>query len=156
MLYNGEIHQALMRTIHLTPPLHAVILAGALALATVPAYGKDELKPFTTDGCSDFPNGTLKQKNLWLHCCIEHDKKYWAGGTYDERLQADRDLRACVAGVGEPAIAALMLAGVRVGGSPSLNTPFRWGYGWPYGRGYKALTPEEKEQARKLLLQYGG
>jgi hypothetical protein len=141
-----------MKTIH----TGALLLALACPLAATPAQAEDKLNPFTTDGCSDFPNGTLKQRHLWLHCCIAHDKKYWAGGTAEERMQADRDLRACVAAVGEPAIATLMLAGVRVGGSPYWPTTFRWGYGWPYGRGYKALTPEEKERARKLLEQYGG
>ncbi len=150
-----ETIEPLMRTIHYTTPLHAALLAAALVLAAGPARAQDQLKPFTTDGCSEFPNGTPRQKDLWLKCCITHDKKYWAGGTYDERLQADRELRSCVAAVGEPAIAALMLAGVRVGGSPSLNTSFRWGYGWPFGRGYQALTPEEKDQTRKLLEQYG-
>ena len=118
-----------------------------------PARAEEKLQPFTTDGCSQFPNGTLKQQDLWLKFCIAHDRKYWAGGTYDERLTADRELRECVASVGEPAIAALMLAGVRVGGSPSWPTHFRWGYGWPYARGYRALTPEEREQARKMLEQ---
>ena len=138
-----------MKTIHIA----AHLIALSCLLAALPACAQDKLSPFTTDGCSDFPNGTLKQQDLWLRCCIAHDKKYWAGGTYGERLQADRELRDCVAAVGEPAIAALMLAGVRVGGSPYWHTPFRWGYGWPYGRSYQALTPEEKEQARKLLEQ---
>lgn len=131
----------------------AVLDTGASAPSATPSALT--LKPFTTDGCSDFPNGTLKQKNLWLACCTAHDKKYWAGGTYQERKLADRELKECVAAVGKPAIAQLMLAGVRVGGSPWWHTPFRWGYGWPYGRGYKALTPEEKEQAHILLQQYG-
>lgn len=145
-----------MKTIHIAAHLPPAFLLAIILLLPGPARAEEQLKPFTTDGCSEFPNGTLKQKDLWLKCCTAHDKKYWAGGTHDERLQADRELQACVASVGEPAIAALMLAGVRVGGSPSLNTPFRWGYGWPYGRGYQALTPEEKEQVRKLLEQFGG
>jgi hypothetical protein len=48
----------------------------------------------------------------------------------DGRLvDADNRLKECVAGVGEPAIAQLMMAGVRVGGTPYLPTEFRWGYG---------------------------
>lgn len=43
-----------------------------------------------------------------------------------------------------------MLAGVRVGGTPYLPTMFRWGYGWPYPRGYKALTDEERQQIEAL------
>jgi hypothetical protein len=45
----------------------------------------------------------------------------------------------------------LMLQGVRAGGSPSLRTPFRWGYGWPFGRGYQALTKEELAQVKQQL-----
>ena len=109
------------------------------------------LKPFTTDGCSEFPDGTQSHKTLWLSCCTEHDKAYWQGGTYDQRLQADKALRRCVASLGEPGIAAVMLAGVRVGGSPYWPTRFRWGYGWPWPRGYGALMAEEQEQVRQML-----
>jgi hypothetical protein len=117
--------------------------------------GPKNLKAFVTDGCSDFPEGTARHKNLWRKCCIAHDLKYWAGGTYDERLQADIELRACVKSVGEPAIAELMLAGVRVGGSPWWPSSFRWGYGWPYTHGYRALTPEEKELVREKKARQG-
>lgn len=109
-----------------------------------------ELRPFTSDGCSSFPNGTLQQKSLWLQCCVEHDKAYWKGGTYRDRINADQALRQCVAAVGEPEVAQLMLAGVRVGGSPYFPTTFRWGYGWPYPKGYGALTDEERKQVDAL------
>ena len=111
----------------------------------------DDPKPFTSDGCSSFPNGTTKQNDLWLACCIVHDKAYWAGGTYEERLAADRELRTCVEAVGEPEIGKLMMDGVRVGGTPYLPTRFRWGFGWPYPRGYKKLTEEERRQVEKIL-----
>ena len=108
-------------------------------------YG-DELKPFTTDGCSAFPQGTMAQNELWLNCCIAHDKTYWKGGTYAEREQADAELESCVAKVGEPQIAAVMLLGVRVGGAPYWPTRFRWGYGWSWPRFYGPLTPDELAQ----------
>jgi len=114
--------------------------------------GTQAIKPFTTDGCSDFPDGTLAHKSLWLKCCTVHDQKYWAGGGYDDRLSADLDLRACVSSVGEPVIAGLMLAGVRVGGSPWWPTSYRWGYGWPYTHGYKALTAAELEQVKNQKM----
>ena len=110
----------------------------------------ENIKPFTTDGCSAFPDGTLQQNSLWLSCCRAHDVAYWQGGTYDERLIADKQLQQCVANVGEPNIANLMLAGVRVGGSPYFPTAFRWGYGWSYSRGYQALTNDEKKQIMSL------
>ena len=98
--------------------------------------GKD-LKPFTTDGCSSFPDGNIEQQSLWVNCCIRHDLAYWKGGSSEQRLKADNELKTCVSRVGEPEIASIMLAGVRVGGSPFFPTAYRWGYGWPYLRGYK-------------------
>lgn len=111
--------------------------------------GAKPIKPYTTDGCSKFPEGTRQHRDLWHQCCTAHDQKYWVGGSFDERLQADLELRSCVQSVGEPAIAELMLAGVRVGGSPWWPSTFRWGYGWPYTHGYRALTPDELEQVRR-------
>lgn len=111
------------------------------------AFG-DTLKPFTSDGCSSFPNGTFAQSELWLSCCTAHDYAYWRGGTYDERLQADNALRACVAKVGEPEVAILMLAGVRVGGTPFFPTSYRWGYGWSYPKFYRKLTEDELSQVK--------
>ncbi len=77
---------------------------------------------------------------------MSHDLAYWKGGTEEERLQADEALKTCVANVGELKIAEVMLAGVRVGGTPYLPTSFRWGYGWSESRGYKALSIEEKQE----------
>lgn len=114
------------------------------------AFASD-LKPFTTDGCSAFPDGTPDQKSLWIECCIRHDLAYWKGGTYDERLEADQSLETCVSQVGEPEIAQLMLAGVRVGGSPYFPTTYRWGYGWPYPRGYKALSRDDSLEVQQML-----
>jgi len=120
-----------------------------------------ELKSFTSDGCSFFPDGTLKQKKLWLGCCVAHDYDYWQGGTALERAQSDEKLEQCVKKVGEPIIGRLMLRGVRVGGSPFFPTPFRWGYGWSYPRGYKALNKEEiklisskRKEAEKTIKEF--
>ena len=108
------------------------------------------IKPFTSDGCSSFPNGTLLQEELWLSCCTEHDKAYWQGGSYQQRLDADIELKRCVSAVGKPVIAELMLSGVRVGGSPYWPTNFRWGYGYSYPHGYTS-TPDNKEQSMSLI-----
>jgi len=120
-----------------------------LTLLYVPTVVAD-LAPFTSDGCSAFPDGTPGQKTLWLDCCYQHDYAYWKGGTREDRAQADQALRACVAAVGEAEIAALMLAGVRVGGTPYLPTHFRWGYGWPFFRGYKPLSDDEMRQIEAI------
>ncbi len=116
-----------------------------LVMMSSPSWS-DTLKPFTTDGCSMFPDGTYKQQSLWMECCIRHDIAYWQGGTEQQRLDADQALQQCVSQVGEPEIARVMLAGVRVGGSPFFPTSYRWGYGWSYQRGYKPLSDEEKRQ----------
>lgn len=124
-----------------------VVLA---ALSPLFVYaGDSKLSPFTSDGCSSFPDGTIKQNNLWLHCCRAHDFDYWQGGTSQQRSDSDKRLRACVAKVGQPKIAQLMLAGVRVGGMPYWPTKFRWGYGWSYPRFYGELTAEEIKQVKE-------
>ena len=115
------------------------------------AEASNNIKPFTTDGCSSFPDGTKEHSELWLSCCSRHDLAYWQGGIAQQRVAADQQLKQCVEQVGEPSIAAIMLAGVRVGGTPYLPTKFRWGYGWPYFRGYQAITPREQRQIETLL-----
>lgn len=129
-------------------------IIASLIITVIPSFSNaDTLKPFTSDGCSAFPDGTTAQNTLWLSCCHKHDYDYWKGGTYQERLESDKNLEACVAAVGEPEIALVMLAGVRVGGTPLLPTKFRWGYGWPYPRFYGKLTESELEQVEKLTNQ---
>ncbi len=112
----------------------------------------DSLQPFSSDGCSSFPDGTFAQNQLWLKCCRAHDFAYWKGGTYQQRIDADLALQECVAQVGQEEIALLMLAGVRVGGTPFLPTAFRWGYGWPYPRFYGPLSDDELRQIEKYTI----
>ena len=73
---------------------------------------------FTTDGCSRSPDGTPSQRELWQHCCYQHDKAYWRGGTFTERRGADRELRVCVDEAQDPALALMVYEGVRAGASP--------------------------------------
>lgn len=122
--------------------MRQIILLLSMALAG--CASQPRLKPFTTDGCSLYPDGTAEYRDLWLHCCRRHDRKYWLGGTRAERLEADIELRDCVAAAGQPRIAERMLRGVRAGGTPYLPTRFRWGYGWRFFRGYQPLTDSEK------------
>ena len=104
----------------------------------------EQIEPFTSDGCSAFPDGNFDRQQLWLSCCTAHDYAYWKGGTYAARVKADEALRQCVERLGEPAIGLVMQMGVRIGGSPFWPTTFRWGYGWPFPRGYQPLTNEEQ------------
>ncbi len=129
-----------------------LVITIALLLFKIDLSQAGPLKPFVSDGCSVFPDGTFEQKELWLSCCIQHDYDYWQGGTRQQRLNSDETLKTCVAKVGQPEIAALMLAGVRVGGTPYLPTKFRWGYGWSYPKLYGPLSVEEQQQVEKLQV----
>jgi len=116
---------------------------------------KLELADFTSDGCSMFIDGTFEKPELWKECCLLHDMAYWRGGTEEERKQADLAFKACVEKkTGDPVLAKLMYEAVRAGGAPHFPTWYRWGYGWPVGRGYKALTAEEEELADEKLEAY--
>jgi len=118
------------------------------------SQGSDQLKEFVSDGCSAFPDGTLENQQLWLSCCVAHDFDYWRGGDYEQRKQSDLNLQQCVADIGQPQVAELMLAGVRVGGSPYWPTRFRWGYGWRYFKGYGKLTDAEAKLVQQKSRGY--
>ena len=113
------------------------------------------LQPFVSDGCSLFPDRALIGKDDWCGCCVAHDLAYWRGGTSDERLTADKALRACVLRTtANSALAELMYEGVRAGGGPYFYTPYRWGYGWQGRHAYAPLSPEEAAQAARLAQAY--
>ncbi|WP_051208173.1 hypothetical protein [Saccharospirillum impatiens] len=133
--------------------MNSRLIVITLLIACIAEASGDELRPFTSDGCSAFPDGTIWQNELWLECCTEHDYAYWKGGSYKEREAADFALRECVAQVGEREIALLMLSGVRVGGTPLLPTTFRWGYGWTYPKWYGELTAGELQQVEATVSQ---
>ena len=81
---------------------------------------------FRSDGCSWFPDGDYGD------CCVEHDRAYFAGGSWKQRWKADKQLFKCVARKGNAHhhfVAPVIWLGVRVGGVPWINTPFRWGFG---------------------------
>lgn len=128
----------------------AVVCSIAAACTSDP-----QLRPFSSDGCSLFPDSSLIDKADWCSCCFEHDLIYWRGGTYDERTDADTRLKDCVfAKTGNATLATLMYEGVRVGGSPYFYNWYRWGYGWSYERKYQTLTREERLLADRLVEEY--
>jgi hypothetical protein len=129
----------------------------AFLLCAIAPASPAELQDFTSDGCSLFPDGSMKDRAEWCDCCLEHDIAYWQGGTKSERLRADKKLRDCVMKrTGSKALAAMMYDGVRAGGHPAFPAWYRWGYGWKYGMGYRSPTEQEKEQARAKLDAYYG
>ena len=132
------------------------------------------MNAFTTDGCSgglslawerlsdQFPEFAVRHENRppWEECCVVHDRQYHAGAataqtaaeSFDQRKDADLQLKACVVKTGYErsselrkayglsdsqievlyqAIAELMYRSVRLGGIPCTDQPWRWGYGWP-------------------------
>jgi len=133
--------------------LRSMALLTSAALLSCASHSS--IKPFTTDGCSLFPDRSIISSKDWCGCCVVHDLAYWRGGTAEQRLSADRALQACVAqSTGDKALAELMFSGVRAGGGPHYFTTYRWGYGWPFGRQYKPLTSEETAEADALERQY--
>lgn len=113
------------------------------------------LAPFSTDGCSRFPDRSPGGEADWCGCCVAHDLAYWRGGTVRERLEADRVLRSCVSAASHsPLLSRIMYAGVRLAGGPYSPTSFRWGYGWPYGRAYQPLDQREEAQVTPLRDAY--
>jgi hypothetical protein len=122
---------------------------GHPTLVTVPGPAEPPaprgLRPFTTDGCSLFPDRDPVRNVSWRDCCVAHDMAYWRGGDEAERLHADEALRTCVAQrTGDARLAELMFQGVRAGGAAVFPTWYRWGYGWSYGRLYAPLTEAER------------
>lgn len=134
----------------------ATLLVIMMFLLTVTSGHTDELKSFASDGCSVFPDGVPGQKDQWKSCCVDHDLAYWQGGTRGERMAADKTLVKCVAEAGAPKVATMMKIGVWFGGTPYLPLPFRWGFGWSYSRGYKALTRMERLMVEKKLAERSG
>jgi hypothetical protein len=133
-----------VRIIVLIPVLTGLLVSGC---QTVSHPG---LSAFKSDGCSGFPDGTLNQPDLWKRHCIEHDRAYWTGGTREERKAADLKLRDGIQGEGKPVIARIAYVGVRIGGTPWLPTPWRWGFGWSgFPRGYRELDEEEEIEVEK-------
>jgi tyrosine-protein phosphatase SIW14 len=114
-----------------------------------------DLRPFSSDGCSLFPDGTIRDRTKWCDCCLSHDIAYWQGGSTDERKKADEALRKCVhERTGDKNLAETMYLGVRAGGHPAFPAWYRWAYGWSYGRGYRPLSDKEKEQVHERLDEY--
>jgi len=132
------------------------ILIMLLAVFLNAGCNKDNtLTDFRSDGCSLFPDRNELSREDWCECCFEHDLIYWRGGTEQERLQADSELRECVLEkTGNSRLADLMFDGVRLGGSPYFYNWYRWGYGWSYDRKYQELSEKEKKLVQRKLNEY--
>lgn len=129
-----------------------MILPSLIALACT---SENELRPFTNDGCSLFPDISVITVEDWCSCCFVHDQAYWLGGLAEEREAADAALKECVRRkTADEMLARMMYEGVRLGGSPYFYDWYRWGYGWKHTRGYAPLTSPESAAADELLEVY--
>lgn len=126
------------------------ILLPLFAAETSRALDSPLLRPFETDYCTGFPEGTRSNPDLWKHCCIEHDLHFWAGGSIQARRRADRRIKECITEAGAPGIGKLMYLGIRLGAlSPFKIKKKKWGNAWVDGRGDRHSLTE----ADILLLE---
>lgn len=87
---------------------------------------------FISDGCTFFFDGT------WGECCLAHDHDYWQGGSADLRDRSDKNFSACLYEKTGNRYMSLGAYGItRFLGVPYVTTPWRWGYGWKFGKGYR-------------------
>jgi hypothetical protein len=80
--------------------------------------GSDGWNDGMSNGCGngyiDVPNGT------WRAACVDHDHRYFDGGTPAQRLAADKQLRTDMIQQGaSPLVADVYYAGVRLFGGSS-------------------------------------
>lgn len=120
------------------------IILAMIICSSVYAFAGQTLKPFLTDYCTAYTEGTREQPELWKHCCIEHDLFFWAGGSLEDRKAADLNLKTCVEKTGAVSQARLIYLAVSLGG----NSPIRfktkeWGHAWEKRERYLRLTEAE-------------
>ena len=114
----------------------------------------NSLKAFFTDGCTMFIDGPPKKPNLWKHCCLEHDLRYWFGGDQIDMDNADLRLKECINDVAGTAWAELIYQGVRLGHYSPAKNKTHWSWGWTSKRAKIPLELSEKiyiiEEIRRL------
>lgn len=111
------------------------------------SLGLAQVTDFQTDACTLFPEGTPGRRDLWRHCCVEHDLYFWAGGSKGDRKEADQRLKDCVAKTGARQFARLIYLGVRSGQySPYHIKEKKWGNAWDGRVSYQALSEQETNE----------
>lgn len=125
-----------------------------LALTAFSSWGSsDELGPFETDYCTNFPEGTSKAPELWKHCCLMHDMFFWAGGGREDRDKVDLKLRSCIEATGEMNIAKLMYWTVRITSySPIKYSKKKWNHGWQGRPESQVLSELDIDQIEQEIL----
>ncbi len=103
------------------------------------------LRPFVTDGCTLFAEGTKEHPELWRHCCVEHDMRYWFGGDAADLDKTDLRLKACVQDVAGLTWAEIIYRGVRIGHSSPIKNKTHWSWGWIFERANIPLSKPEND-----------
>lgn len=101
-------------------------LAGAQTTAPSATSPSTEDPDFVTDNCTWFPDGN------YADCCVQHDREYFAGGSWKARWRSDKKLFKCVAAKPKfynKLVAPVMWLGVRAFGVSWLKTRASWGFG---------------------------
>jgi hypothetical protein len=106
------------------------------------------LKNWDTDYCTFFPEGTRRNPDLWKHCCLEHDLRYWIGGSKQDQYISDLKLKSCVRKLGLRTLSRLMYWAIRIGHYSPKKSRWAWSWGWNTKRGFKQLTEDEKHYVR--------
>lgn len=85
--------------------------------------------------CSTIISSIWKESN---ECCVDYDEKYLYGGNESSRFTIDYKFKDCVLnkGIDKKSATALFYT-TRILGTPYINTPWRWGYGYDFGGGYR-------------------
>ena len=130
------------------------LLTVILLLLNITAVSAEEnLHPFETDYCTNYPEGTRNQPELWKHCCLLHDMKFWAGGNKQNRYDSDVELKTCIEETGAVHIAKLMYLAVRSGSySPVKYPDKKWNNGWRERPDYQSLTPVDIDRIEAELF----
>ena len=113
----------------------------------------ESLTAFTTDYCTNYPEGTPRSPNLWKNCCLEHDMFFWAGGSREERNSIDLKLRECVAEKAGVQMANIMYYAVRAGSLSPVKFPDKkWNNGWRERPDYKKLSEDDIDRIEAEIL----
>ena len=135
--------------------MNMFILLISLVFTPLIAAETESLKPFLTDYCTSYPEGTRERPELWKLCCEEHDLYFWGGGSQADRKTADLRLKSCVESTGAVTQARLMYAAVTIGGaSPIRFKTKQWGHAFENRARYLSLSEAETAQLLHHLDLY--
>lgn len=129
-----------------------ILIYSFLLVSFAAMANKPELSPFQTDYCTNYPEGTKEEPDLWKHCCLMHDMFFWAGGNKHDRNDSDIELKSCIEKTGAVEQARIMYFAVRAGSYSPIKYPKkRWNHGWRTRPEFQKLTPEDVTEIENEL-----